>query len=168
MPELAFAQNFTANQPDNVKNGIAKSFSVTDATYTLLASSRGLELYAHRLDPGNHCNLLHLFELDATGRPVLAQPARSAPHFKAAWLDNPTSGPALADDFLRLRKALAERVAAKRAYIVERGVAPANALDPACLHRVNREGRDTFYRPAAPPGVAPAAMPAFEISYKLR
>jgi len=168
VPELAFAQNFTANQPDNVKNGIAKSFSVTDATYTLLASSRGLELYAHRLDPGNHCNLLHLFELDATGRPVLAQPARSAPHFKAAWLDNPTSGPALADDFLRLRKALAERVAAKRAYIVERGVAPANALDPACLHRVNREGRDTFYRPAAPPGVAPTAMPAFEISYKLR
>ncbi len=41
---------------------IAKAFSITDADHTLLASSRGLELYAHRLDPGNHCNLLHLFE----------------------------------------------------------------------------------------------------------
>lgn len=167
-PEFAYAQNFTANQPDNPKNGVTKAFSVTDDDHTLLASSRGLELYAHRLDPGNHCNLLHLFELDATGRPVLLPPPRSAPHFKAAWLDNPTSAPRLADNFLRLRQALATRIAAKRAYIVERGVIPAHALDPACLDTVNREGRDRFYSRDAIPGIPPAATPALESSHKPR
>ena len=74
--EFAYSQNFTANQPDNPRTGIAKAFSITDRDHTLLASSRGLEFYAHRLDPGNHCNLLHFFELDKTGRPVLRAPAR--------------------------------------------------------------------------------------------
>jgi hypothetical protein len=165
VPEFAYAQNFTANQPDNGRNGIVKAFSVTDANYTLLASSRGLELYAHRLDPGNHCNLLHLFELDATGRPVLLPQSRAAPHFKAAWPDNPTSAVGLANDCLRLRQALAARVAAKRAYIVERGVVPAHALEPVCLDTLNREGHETFYRRAPTGGSPPAAMPTSEVSY---
>ena len=57
---------------------------------------------------------------------------------------------------------------AKRAYIVERGVVPQYALDPARLEVANLEGRDAFYRRAPTPGAAPAAMPAFDISFKLR
>jgi hypothetical protein len=166
--EFAYSQNFTANQPDNPRTGIAKAFSVTDRDHTLLASSRGLELYAHRLDPGNHCNLLHFFEIDKTGRPVLVPQPGAAAHYKAGWQDNPTSAEGLANDFLRLKRALAARVDAKRAYIVERGVAPRHALDPARLETANPEGRDAFYRKAPTPGAAPAAMPAFDISFKLR
>jgi hypothetical protein len=166
--EFAYSQNFAANQPDRPRIGIAKAFSVTDADHTLLASSRGLEFYAHRLDPGNHCNLLHLFELDKTGRPVLVPQPGAATHYKAGWEDNPTSAEGLADDFLRMKRALAARVDAKQAYIVQRGVAPRHALDPARLEAINREGRDVFYRRAPTPGAAPAAMPAFDISFKLR
>ena len=165
--EFAYSQNFTANQPDNPRNGNAKTFSITDRDHTLLASSRGLEFYAHRLDPGNHCNLLHLFELDKTGRPVLLPQPGAAAHYKAGWQDNPTSAEGLANDFLHLKRALAARVAAKRAYIIERGVAPLHALDPARLDIANSEGRDAFYRRAPTPGAAPAAMPKFDISYKL-
>jgi arylsulfatase A-like enzyme len=35
--DFAYAQNFTANQPDRVEAGIAKAFSISDRTYTLLA-----------------------------------------------------------------------------------------------------------------------------------
>ena len=98
---------------------------------------------------------------------LLPQPGAAA-HFKAGWQDNPTAAEGLASEFLRLRQALAARVAAKRAYIIERGVAPLHALDPACLGIVNPEGRDAFYRRAPTPGAARVAMPAFDISYKLR
>jgi len=96
---LVYSQNFTANQPDNAETGIAKAFSVTDGTYTLLASARGLELYANQLDPGNHCNLLHFFALDATGRLALqAPPPTASAHFLAAWKINPQSAANLAKE----------------------------------------------------------------------
>jgi hypothetical protein len=166
--DFAYSQNFNANQPDHPLNGIAKAFSVTDKTYTLLASSHGLELYAHRLDPGNHCNLLHFFTLDKTGRPVLQAHRGAAGHFRAGWEDNPHAVESLVDDFLRMRSALAARVEAKRAYIVERGVQPVHALDPACLNTISQEGRNVFFRRPSPTGSIPADMPALEFSYKLR
>jgi len=165
---FAYAQNFTANQPDDSARGIAKAFSITDPNYTLLASSRGLEMYAHRLDPGNHCNLLRFFTLDEAGRPMLLPHAGAAGHFRAAWEDNRTSTEGLANDFLRLRGALAERVEAKRAYVANRGVEPIHALPRACLDVISREGRDAFFQRAAPPVAAPDGMPAFNFSYRLR
>jgi Sulfatase len=160
--DFAYSQNFCANQ-SNGPPGIAKAFSVTDKTYTLLASSRGLELYAHRIDPGNHCNLLHFFRLDKSGRPTLQTHPGAAGHFRAGWEDNPSAVAALADDFQRLQRALAARVEAKRAYIVERGIEPKHALDPACLGTISQEGRDAFFRRSRA-----AEAPAFEFSYKLR
>ena len=166
--DFAYSQNFTANQSDGPVNGISKAFSVTDKTYTLLASSRGLELYAHRLDPGNHCNLLHFFTLDKTGRPVLQAQPGAAGHFRAGWQENPRAVESLAGDFQRLRSALVARVEAKRAYIVDRGVQPSHALDPACLDTISQEGRDVFFRRPATIGAIRADMPAFEFSYRLR
>jgi hypothetical protein len=166
--DFAYSQNFNANQPDHPLNGIAKAFSVTDKTYTLLASSHGLELYAHRLDPGNHCNLLHFFTLDKTGRPVLQAHPGAAGHFRAGWEDNPHAVESLVDDFLRLRSALAARVEAKRAYIVGRGVQPVHALDPACLNTISQEGRDVFFRRPSAIETIRAVMPGFEFSYRLR
>lgn len=165
--ELAYSQNFTANQPDSRSRGIVQSFAVTDRTHTLLASSRGLEMYAHALDPGNHCNLLHFFELQQ-GRLVLrAQPA-AAGHFRAAWQDNPRAVESLGAGFERLRAALAARIGAKHAYITARGVAPTHALDPSALDRINEEDREGFFRRTSAANTPPAAaIPAFEFSFKL-
>jgi len=165
--DFAYAQNFTANQPDRVEAGITKAFSITDPTYTLLASSRGLEMYAHRLDPGNHCNLLHFFALDSAGRLVPQQFALRSGHAMAAWKDNPRAVEALTDDFARMRNALAARIEAKRAYIVARGVTAAHALDRACLATISTHGRDAFFRTAATNATRPAT-PAFEFSWKLK
>jgi hypothetical protein len=165
--DLAYSQNFTASQPDNPAFGILKAFSVTDKTYTLLANSRGLELYAHRLDPGNHCNLLHFFTLDNTGRPVLQSRPLAALHFRSAWDFNPHAVESLADDFQRLRSALVARVEAKHAYVAERGVAASLALDAACLNTISREGRDVFFDGAALMKPNHTDLPALEFSYKL-
>jgi membrane-anchored protein YejM (alkaline phosphatase superfamily) len=166
--DFAYSQNLTANQSVTPADGISKAFSVTDKTYTLMASSRGLELYAYRLDPGNHCNLLHFFALDKTGRLLLQEHPGAAKHFRAAWDDNPRAVESLADNFQRLRNALAARIEAKRAYLVERGVESSHAPDPAWLDRISHEGRDAFFRRPAPVEAIPAALPAMEFSYKLR
>jgi hypothetical protein len=165
--DFAYAQNFTANQPDRGEAGIAKAFSITDRTYTLMASSRGLEMYAHRLDAGNHCNLLHFFALDSAGRLVPQQSALQAGHAIPAWKDNPQAVAALAEEFARMRDALAAHIEAKRAYIVARGVAPEHALDRACLARISTQERNAFFR-ALPPHAARPTTPAFEFSWKLK
>ena len=164
---LTYSQNFTASQPDHAASGIVKAFSVTDKTYTLLGSARGLELYAHRLDPGNHCNLLHFFILDNAGRPVFRSRPLATVQFRSAWDFNPQAVESLAGDFQRLRRALAARVEAKREYTAERGVSPSHALDPACLDTINREGREVFFD--RPPPMKPnhTDLPALEFSYKL-
>ena len=164
--ESAYAQNLTANQPDNAERGIAQAFAATDAAYTLLASSRGLEMYAYRIDPGNHCNLLHFFDL-AQGGGLRPRDTRGAPHFLAALGDNPHTIADIDEHFAALSQALSARIAAKRAYIAERGVQPIHALDPRHLARIDDGARATFFRAAAPAG-APASMPAFQFSYKVR
>jgi hypothetical protein len=160
--DVVFAQNFTASQPDSAALRIKGAFAATDHAYTLLASSHGLELYAYRLDPGNHCNLLHFFELAADGRLVPAIPPGGAAHFRRALADNPRALDHVAAGFHRLRDGLAGRLAAKREYIAGRGGVPAAGLDPRCLATINRDGRGAFFGQ----GAAPHA-PAFEFSFKL-
>ena len=160
---FAFSQNFTANQEE--VHAVTKAFAVTDKTHTLLVSACGLEFYAHRLDPGNHCNLLHFFTLDGSGRPILRDLAGTSRHFQTAWQDNPRAVESMADDFQRLRRALVAHVAAKRAYIRGRGVEPTHALDPTCLDSISQEGREAFFGGR---GTIGATMPEFEFAYKLR
>jgi hypothetical protein len=161
--DTVYAQNFTANQADNRAFGIAKAYAAVDDTYTLLASSRGLEFYAHQLDPGNHCNLLHFFDLAAGGRLALRPWGATARHFRAALLDNPRAIAHVLARFASLRERLAARIEAKRAFIVGRGADPVHALDPRCLDVVAPgSGQDAL----SPPGRrAPAP---FEFSYRLR
>ena len=164
--KLVFSQNFTASQPDNRELGIAKAYAVTDDTCNLVASSRGLELYAYRLDPGNHCNLLHFFDLLPDGSIALRACNSGAGHFRAALQENPRAVADLASRFAVLRAALAERVAAKRAYISERGGKPAFALDPRCLDTVDDRDRTAFFHRAD--SIQPAAaMQPFAFSFKL-
>ena len=141
-PELVFSQNFTANQPDNQVLGIVKAFSVIDNTYILLVSSRGLEMYAYRLDPGNHCNLLHFFNLLPDGMLSLLKRHGAAGHFRAALQDNPGAIASISAHFEKLRDALYEHVAAKRAYIMERSIEPVIAIDPHCFAFIADEARN--------------------------
>ncbi len=164
----AYSQNFMANQPDNAALGIAKAFAVTDETYTLLASSRGLEMYAWRLDPGNQCNLLHFFDLRPDGRLEFRQRPGAAGHFRAALQENPAAIAHLARSFDDLRDALRRHVQAKRDYIVERGVVPAHALAEAAFETMSKTSRDAFFRSAGSARHATASVPAFDFSYKLR
>ena len=159
---VVFSQNFTASQADDRRLGVVKAFAATDDTYNLVVSSRGLEFYAYRLDPGNHCNLLQFFTLGPGGALQLHTPAESANHFRAAWIDNPRAVAHLSERFGALRRALSDRVAAKRAYIDARGVA-GSPLDPSALDRVADTASKAAPAPPVPPRIAP-----FEFSVKLR
>ncbi|HSQ80831.1 MAG TPA: sulfatase-like hydrolase/transferase [Casimicrobiaceae bacterium] len=164
--KLVFSQNFTANQPDNRELDIAQAYAVTDDACNLVASSRGLELYAYRLDPDNHCNLLHFFDLLPDGSIALRARIPGAAHFRAALQDNPRAAADLASRFAVLRAALARRVAAKRTYIAEHGNQPVYALDPRSLNTVDERDRAAFFRHAD--GIRPAAaMQPFAFSFKL-
>jgi hypothetical protein len=144
---VAFSQNFTANQPDAPHLDVRKCFAAIDRTHALMISSRGLEFYGHKLDPGNHSNLLHHFELADDGALRLLDPRRRPhPHFNTVrhmWLNDR----ALQNTFAHLHRALKDHVAAKNAYVKARktdGEALA-LLDLQMFDRINRCGRDTFF-----------------------
>jgi hypothetical protein len=140
-----FSQNFTGNQPDNWDSDIRKCFAASDRSHTLLATSRGLEFFNHRLDPANQWNLLHFFEMDGDGELVLSPPAgHTYPHFATA-LHYMLREDHLKRDFGKLRTALKEHIGKKNAYISERAPAPVHTLDLSCLDRINRHGRDRFF-----------------------
>lgn len=149
---VAFSQNFTANQPDAPRRDVRKSFAAIDRTHVLMVSSRGLEFYGHKLDPGNHSNLLHHFELTDEGGLRLLEPERPRhPHFNTVrhmWLSNG----ALQSKFANLRRALKDHVAAKNAYVKSRTSRrdALSLLDLQMFDRVNRYGRDSFFGSAKP------------------
>lgn len=143
--EHAFSQNFTAAQPDSPGSDIRKCFAVHDRSYSLLVDSRGLKLFNHRLDPTNHCNLLHFFDMDAVGDIVL-RPASGHAHAHFAITMRHLLGDRLtfARDFATLRDRLADHVEAKNAYAAARHSKPRNLLDMANLRRIDRTGFRTF------------------------
>jgi hypothetical protein len=142
---IAFSQNYAGNQRDNAGMDIRKAFSASDATYTLMATSRGLELFNHRLDPTNHCNLLHFFDLDRQGE-IRFRPRTdwAHPHF-ATGMALMLRDPAIGSSFRRLRDALRDQLAEKQSYIVSRNPRRLHTLDPACFDRINRHGRNRFF-----------------------
>jgi hypothetical protein len=161
--DVVYAQNFNASQADNREFGIARAYAAVDDTYTLLASSRGLEFYAYHLDPGNHCNLLQFFDLAADGRLSLRPWGPAARHFRAALLDNPRAVEHVVARFASLRTRLAARVAAKRAFLLDRGADPAGALDPHCFDVIASGASPAAPSPPGRPFGAPTAF-----SYRLR
>ena len=109
----------------------------------------GLEFYAHRLDPGNHCNLLHLFELDKTGRPVLVRAARRRRAFQGG-----VAGQSDVGRGARAATSCACKRRSRRAWTAKRALhrrarrSPSIALDPRVPRDHQPRGRDAFYRRA--------------------
>jgi hypothetical protein len=81
-------------------------------------------------------------------------------------VDNPRAVAHLASRFAALRTSLAVRIAAKRAYIVARGVEPAFALDARCLDAVADDIRAAPNRRTESAIAAPSPRVPFEHSAK--
>ncbi|MFI5411600.1 sulfatase-like hydrolase/transferase [Kaistia sp. UC242_56] len=143
--QFAFSQNFTANQPDALKMDIRKAFSVHDGSHTLMVSSRGLEMFNHRLDPGNHCNLLHFFDLERDGSLTFRDVSGAHQHFSRAVGAMLERDDTVRRDFKRLCAALRHWLAGKQDYIAARAPRVVNPLDPACFDRINRHGEESFF-----------------------
>lgn len=148
-----FSQNFMANQPDNAGLDITRCLAVYNDTYCLLASNRGLEMYAYRLDPTNRCNLLYFYESAPDGGIRLRDRPNASAHYLSALREGEAISHSIALNFSELRVKLAERIAAKQAYLAERLEAEQIATWSAdILDRFESAGRAGFYneRPAAP------------------
>lgn len=143
---IAFSQNFTANQPDNLNLGVRKSFVAISRSHALLVNSAGLELFNHRLDPTNHCNLLHFFDLDEEGSLQFnPPPVEFHPHFKTAIYPMLGADGSVGLDFKFLHREMKKHINKKHQYIRERAEHPHYILDPNCLDTINRVGREQFF-----------------------
>ena len=105
-----------------------------------------MELYAHRLDPANHCNLLHLFEPDDRTGLRLRRHAYESGHFKAALRAPPANVADIAANFASLRAALAARIETKNRHVRARLGNASRTFDTACLGRI-APFRDAFHLP---------------------
>lgn len=145
-PACVFAQNYTACQPDEPAGRVRKAFAAIDQSHTLIASSRGLEFFNHRLDPGNHCNLLHFFELARDGGLTWTLPPVSLhSHFATSMRRMIIADGTVERDFRRLRRALAGHLDRKSAHVRERAPDAAAAVGTVRLDRLCRSGREAFF-----------------------
>lgn len=142
---VCFSQNFTANQPDAPERDVRKAFCVYDNSYALLVSTRGLELFNHKLDPTNHCNLLHLFEL-VDGELALRVPGERVGIHLATLLEFMTNGErAVTQRFKKLQCELRQHISKKNRYVAEHAQPPFKVLDLASLDAINRHGRSAYF-----------------------
>jgi hypothetical protein len=141
-----YSQNFMANQPDSPQLNIARAIAVYNSTYCLLASSRGLEMYAYRLDPTNRCNLLYFHELTPEGGLRLLEIPGARSHYLRAIPEGEVLSNSISRNFIELRGKLSERIAAKRAYLNEK--LPGDQVSTwssDILDRIETTGRDAFF-----------------------
>jgi membrane-anchored protein YejM (alkaline phosphatase superfamily) len=132
----AFSQNLMGNQSDLDFFQVAKTFSVTNASYHLMVSRAGLEFYNHRLDPTNHCNLLNFFDLGKNGKITLRELDETHQHFNAAFKENAKQISNITEHFDNLRGVLMERVLQKSRYLQSKRMQPFNLFDPEVFFKV--------------------------------
>lgn len=147
-----YSQNFMASQADRPDLNIARSIAVYNDTYCLLASSRGLEMYAYRLDPTNRCNLLYFHERTPEGGLRLPDIPGAHSHYLRAIPEGEALSGSIGRNFVELRGKLSERIAAKRHYLDERLPAGQVSTWPAdILDRIETAGRSAFFNAQMPP-----------------
>lgn len=141
-----YSQNFMANQPGSPQLNITRAIAVYNDTYCLLASSRGLEMYAYRLDPMNQCNLLYFHELTPDGGLRLLKIPGARSHYLSAIPEGEAVSNSISRNFAELRGKLSERIAAKRTYLNEK--LPSDQVStwpPDILDRIETTGRNAFF-----------------------
>lgn len=141
-----YSQNFMTNQPDSPQLNIARAIAVYNDTYCLLASSRGLEMFAYRLDPVNRCNLLYFHELTPDGSLRLLEIQEARSHYLSAIPEGEAISNSISRNFTELRGKLFERIAAKRAYLNENlPGGQVSTWPPDILGRIETAGRNAFF-----------------------
>lgn len=141
---VAFAQNYTASQPDTDWRDVRRAFAALDRAHCLMVTGRGLALFNHRLDPGCQTNLLHHFTLTPEGGLAALRPA-DEPHAHFETVRHLWRGGALDERFRALRQALRSEVEAKNAEAAARAATPPSLLGLEAFDRIDRTGRDRFF-----------------------
>jgi arylsulfatase A-like enzyme/predicted O-methyltransferase YrrM len=134
--QYAFSQNLLGHQFDSDESPLKKTFSVTDQSYHLMVSRNGLELYSHRLDPSNHCNLLQFFTFHDEGTLKFQDRDQAHLHFHAALARNLHAQSDIVRRFKYLRHALMSHVDQKRHYLESKGIATFDFFDNAFFFKI--------------------------------
>jgi membrane-anchored protein YejM (alkaline phosphatase superfamily) len=141
-----FSQNFMANQPDDPQTQIKRTLAVYNDTYCMMVNSRGIEMYAYRLDPVNRCNLVHFLEMAADGTVRLRPIADARSHYLSAIRDGESLCGSLVSNFIGLRDNLRRRIETKITYLRNRyPEAQVLAWSEAMLNRTDAEDRNAFF-----------------------
>lgn len=136
----AFAQNqFPGQAP--AAHSPPKTFSVTDHSYHLMVSQRGLEFFSHRLDPGNHGNLLKYFEFTDPNTLRLRDAMNGHQHFHVALKENVPARQDMIQSFHSLKKALHQHVAEKNTLADHKSVSAQGRIEAACFQTIADDGR---------------------------
>lgn len=112
-----YSQNLFANQNCKDYDGnLNKSYSITNDNYHLMVSKNGLELYAYRLDPTNHNNLLRFFEMNSDFRLSFIERSEAHLHFKKFFAEDQVKD--TENNFYILLENLRKMVSAKNSHII--------------------------------------------------
>lgn len=80
--KYVFSRNLLANQKNHSSvEGLKKAYSITSKDYHLIVSDSGLEMYAHKMDPTNHNNLLSFFNFSNEGEIIFTKRGAMHTHF---------------------------------------------------------------------------------------
>src|SRR5690606_14743480 len=114
--DYIYSRNLLANQRDSgTGTGLNKSFSVLNRHYNLIVSKYGLEMYAYRIDPTNHSNLLSFFDLNESGEISFNNRGANHTHFRKTM--QPDQVEHIKTNFYLLRDKLYDRVSLKNSMI---------------------------------------------------
>jgi len=132
--KYVYSRNLFVNQPDreNVENapGLKKAFSITNDYYHLIHTGYGLEMYAYKVDPENHSNLLSFFDMD---RGELKFNNRGATHVHFRKVMQPDQIEHIKKNYYELADALKKRLMMKNDSII---VEQKNPIDMSAFNRI--------------------------------
>ena len=112
---VAFCQTLFANQENN--KALPKCYSASNDQYHMIVSRYGLEMYAHKVDPTNHNNLMSFFRLDGGDELSFNDFDCGHSHFKSVL--NPAQIAEIRENIISLRRALAQSIREKFTAIPE-------------------------------------------------
>ncbi len=142
--KVVYSQNLLANQSYHPTLPLRKAYSVLNSYYNLIVTADGLEMYAYRLDPTNHCNLLNFFELDKKGFIHFKKPQKTSGHFDAIFVKTDKNIKDIQKNFYELRALLKERVRIKNDLVSAKRK---SLLSLKSFEKINRTDRSKFFCP---------------------
>jgi hypothetical protein len=142
--EVVYSQNLVANQRYHPTLPLRKAYSVINDCYNLIITESGLEMYAYKLDPTNHCNLLNFFQLDYKGVIRFKKPRKTSGHFDEIFIKTDKNLRNIQENFYALRNLLRERVKIKNDMVQAK---KKTLLSLKSFEKLNHSERAKFFCP---------------------